>query len=1086
MTMVLNLLICFLLIQRASADILDDFDDAYEELQEKLEDELEDIDDDLKGKLKDAKKFRGITREQLTKLKQDMLSYLKSTAGMTEDQFEAIEDRLDDFRSDNLKSLLGNINSTVFQKNLKDLLKKTWEKAQINAIAKASLDDFGDDVSEWSEDQIKSLSKFLAGLPSADFSKFPRRALNKSLEEFCDIDLSFQQKVNLLEASSKIFGDFDDWDDDIVERLCDNIEALSPDDILKIPASEISKLIANLTRYAFSESQREAILEKIKEDIGDIQNFNISQFKALKGLMKNLDIEDIKNLTLQQLRELEDVDWDEIQEDELLDKLEDELGSVKNWTDDDIENAFELLPELDDDFDDDDDNETVSKIWKAITLRSKQAKWKLKQAHRLLEDDPKEPKDYNKSDIVKRAQFIYVMIKNDTDDIPDDELLDALEEIKEKVNASEPFLRHVISLFNKSSKGIENLGQFIKGLSSYELSELDIPDILNKTERLDDDDLDDSDVAELMEKVRKQLGNLSDTDSEDFDIMKWGFQNFKKMGKVALALERDELEDFPFTGIESSLDILGKQSGWTRRKVLAVAKRVKQYWQKLRKSLNTLEERDVEVLGKFAQGLMKEDLDDLDDKAKPMVIELLGKFDGLPEDKLEERAEFAYDFLKKKRKGELSSADLKVMGKLLSGLSNKTIQSMQASTLLNNIEDLLDDDDMSKGKLRNFFDAVKSQIKNGNMSAWSVDDFRKLLPAIKTLKPSEINSISKEVFESLLDEIEETDDDDLEDDQKEAIIEKVKELYGDVEKWNGSVLDNLKSVLSALKPSDVSKLTREQIEDMIDELGDDEFSREDAKRFADQLKKLGYANISGFPIKTLRQLKNVLIGYSSNDLEDKVDIDDADELDIYGSLKGWSKEQLKVLKEKAKKFLNKSGNINDYTSLKNLIKGFDEADIDDIPDEAFKIAIGKFGEVDDIDDDVAELLMEKAKKVWSNQYTNARVIDAGSLLVGLNKTDIPKLPKSSVAYIKPSVIKRMDKEKINGFKVDQLKELNIQQVKAIQPSARASLPPAKAQALHAIENEERGNPRPSSGSSINSSSFLFLSICTIFFKMALW
>ena len=60
-----------------------------------------------------------------------------------------------------------------------------------------------------------------------------------SLEEFCDIDLSFQQKMNLLEASSKIFGSIDDWDDDIFERLCDNIEALSPDDILKIPASEV-------------------------------------------------------------------------------------------------------------------------------------------------------------------------------------------------------------------------------------------------------------------------------------------------------------------------------------------------------------------------------------------------------------------------------------------------------------------------------------------------------------------------------------------------------------------------------------------------------------------------------------------------------------------------------------------------------------------------------------------------------------------------------------------------------------------------------------------------------------------------------
>lgn len=53
------------------------------------------------------------------------------------------------------------------------------------------------------------------------------------------------------------------------------------------------------------------------------------------------------------------------------------------------------------------------------------------------------------------------------------------------------------------------------------------------------------------------------------------------------------------------------------------------------------------------------------------------------------------------------------MGKLLSGLSRETIQSMQASTLLNNIEDLLDDDDMSKEKLRDFFDAVKSQIKKG-------------------------------------------------------------------------------------------------------------------------------------------------------------------------------------------------------------------------------------------------------------------------------------------------------------------------------------------------------------------------------------
>ena len=74
-------------------------------------------------------------------------------------------------------------------------------------------------------------------------------------------------------------------------------------------------------------------------------------------------------------------------------------------------------------------------------------------------------------------------------------------------------------------------------------------------------------IAEIMQKIREQLGNLNATDIEDADIMKWGFQNLKKMGKVALALTRKELEKFPLTGIESSLDIIGKHNGWARRKV---------------------------------------------------------------------------------------------------------------------------------------------------------------------------------------------------------------------------------------------------------------------------------------------------------------------------------------------------------------------------------------------------------------------------------------------------------------------------------------------------------------------------------------
>ena len=57
-----------------------------------------------------------------------------------------------------------------------------------------------------------------------------------------------------------------------------------------------------------------------------------------------------------------------------------------------------------------------------------------------------------------------------------------------------------------------------------------------------------------------------------------------------------------------------------------------------------------------------------------------------------------------------------------------------------------------------------------------MDDFRKVLPAIKTLTVNEMKSITSDVFMLLLNEIAETSG--LNDAQKQAIIEKVKEING--------------------------------------------------------------------------------------------------------------------------------------------------------------------------------------------------------------------------------------------------------------------------------------------------------------------
>lgn len=74
--------------------------------------------------------------------------------------------------------------------------------------------------------------------------------------------------------------------------------------------------------------------------------------------------------------------------------------------------------------------------------------------------------------------------------------------------------------------------------------------------------------------------------------------------------------------------------------MIAIANRIKEYWNETKKTLSTLDESDIELLGAFVQGLKMEDLNQLNETVIPMVIELLGKFDGLPEDKLKERAEF--------------------------------------------------------------------------------------------------------------------------------------------------------------------------------------------------------------------------------------------------------------------------------------------------------------------------------------------------------------------------------------------------------------------------------------------------------------
>lgn len=71
---------------------------------------------------------------------------------------------------------------------------------------------------------------------------------------------------------------------------------------------------------------------------------------------------------------------------------------------------------------------------------------------------------------------------------------------------------------------------------------------------------------------------------------------------------------------------------------------MKENWDQQNMDIKDLKEIDIEVLGKFVQGLTLDDLTSLSDEVKLIAIKKLGEHTGLPEDKLKSRANLAFQY----------------------------------------------------------------------------------------------------------------------------------------------------------------------------------------------------------------------------------------------------------------------------------------------------------------------------------------------------------------------------------------------------------------------------------------------------------
>ena len=71
-----------------------------------------------------------------------------------------------------------------------------------------------------------------------------------------------------------------------------------------------------------------------------------------------------------------------------------------------------------------------------------------------------------------------------------------------------------------------------------------------------------------MQRIKREWGSFSKSDDDDQgDEPKWGFLSFKKLGKIALGIAKEDLRGLPIRGIEDIMEVLGQNTGWSRGQV---------------------------------------------------------------------------------------------------------------------------------------------------------------------------------------------------------------------------------------------------------------------------------------------------------------------------------------------------------------------------------------------------------------------------------------------------------------------------------------------------------------------------------------
>eukprot|EP00794_Sanderia_malayensis_P018072 gene18072-19881_t len=1064
-----------------------------------VQDGFNQLSSSLKAKLSDAKEFVKVTRSELRGIKQDVLASLSTVSEMTPTQFFGLlMDRLTSFTTANLRDLLSKVKIDVIKQNILDIKNRAWDLSQLNVVMDAVYKAYGTRVSDWVGATIVKFGNLLSALPSSKFAQFSATAFDASVTELCKVKLDVYQKMNLIIPATKSMGTMSTWTSAKITKLCNLVEALTPEELLELSAKEISGAVDKLKSFSFTEEQLDVILKKLKGHLGEISSWSQSQLenvgKMIKGLkstdLAKIDKDKIKNM----ITSLGNIKWDPAQSRQLATKLLASLGLPETWTSVNINQAKTMLQGL-----------VASQLDKlknselAASIRGlKNVKWSVDQAQVVFENIKKQLSlnSLTKDDVLALANTMDTWASSDVGRFTQSVLFAAFPELLVAKTIATPVLRQFIQVYKNqpSNTDIGLLGGIAQALTRMELNQATIADIVVTLEQLTGNDWDEAQIAELMVKVRAKLGALNLTETADVDSPPWGSKNLLKLGKVILGFTKEELKSFPIRGIEDSLEVLGKQSGWKRGQIVFVMGRFKEYLKMRNVTIQQLSDVEIKALGSLVQGFALKELKSLPNSLLTTAVQKIGEQTGLPEDKIKSISFAAVENFKKVSGVDtLDVQQVKSLGNLITGLHKQALLTkLSKNAFLSEAYNIAKRPGMSKDKLQALIDVGKKHYGQSDTGKWFSEQWKRLGPALKAMRIEDIRKINKDSFEDLIDYFGQMDGWSVE--QAQALVLKAKEYWNenDVSKWSGSQLRRLGSLIQGVNIAEIKRIATTSFKDMIGSCAHfTTINKETLQALATRAKEVLASNDAAkFDFKAIKLIGCAVTGLSTADLAKmNFNIDVIAEL---GKHTGWNVDQLREITKKVKEFLKSNVNKENLMSIGSLIKGFTADDIKAFSKDAFSYAAGKLGKVAGLSVDQIKALANKAKETYGNdvsQWSMAQISEAGNMIGGLSTADIPKINTNAIDRISVKTLKLMTKNQIKAFTPSQLTSMDSTQAYSLSVEQKSQLSSAQVEALASVERSDPKDPDPwdkvySGASRIEMSNLVFALL--LFLSFLVW